>query len=40
LLTLDDISEVFQIYGAKLAGANHRSPPSNPLQAKPEGVDA
>lgn len=39
LLTLDDISEVFQIYGAKLAGTPHQ-PPSNSLQAKPEGVDA
>lgn len=40
LLTLDDISEVFQVYGAKLAGPGRLSPPSNPLQPKPEGVDA
>lgn len=39
LLTLDDISEVFQVYGAKLAGPGHLSP-SNPLQPKPEGIDA
>jgi len=39
LLTLDDISEVFQVYGAKLAGPGHLSS-SNPLQPKPEGIDA
>jgi Zn-dependent protease/predicted transcriptional regulator len=39
LLTLDDISEVFQIYGAKLAGPN-QSPATNAYYTKPGGVDA
>ncbi len=41
LLTLDDISEVFQIYGAKLQGPGQDTPPpSNALQTKPEVLDA
>lgn len=40
LLTLDDISEVFQIYGAKLAGPGQPPAAGNVLQPKPEGVDA
>lgn len=40
LLTLDDISEVFQVYGAKLAGPSQPPTAGNVLQPKPEGVDA
>jgi Zn-dependent protease/CBS domain-containing protein len=44
LLTIDDITEVFQVYGAKLAGANHNPPatgsPSNERGRQPEGLDA
>lgn len=41
LLTLDDISEVFQVYGAKLQGPGQDpQPPSNALQTKPEALDA
>lgn len=40
LLTLDDMSEVVQVYGAKMAGTDRRPPPSNSLPAKPEAVDA
>ena len=40
LLTLDDISEVFQVYGAKLAGPGQPPTAGNVLQPKPEGVDA
>lgn len=40
LLTLDDISEVFQVYGAKLAGPGRPPTASNPLQPKAEGMDA
>lgn len=39
LLTLDDISEVFQVYGAKLAGPGQPSTSSNQLQTKPGGLD-
>lgn len=39
LLTLDDISEVFQVYGAKLAGPDQPSSPENVLQSKPRGID-
>ncbi|MBX3014555.1 MAG: site-2 protease family protein [Caldilineaceae bacterium] len=39
LLTLDDISEVFQVYGAKLAGPSRPSTPNNVLQTKPGGSD-
>lgn len=40
LLTLDDISEVFQIYGAKLAGPGRPTDAGPMLAAKPEGLDA
>lgn len=40
LLTLDDISEVFQVYGAKLAGPGRPPTTANPLQPKAEGMDA
>ncbi len=41
LLTLDDISEVFQIYGAKMQGPGQDPPPlSNALQTKPGALDA
>lgn len=40
LLTLDDISEVFQVYGAKLAGPGRPPTAGNPLQPKAEGMDA
>ena len=40
LLTLDDISEVFQVYGAKLAGLGRAAATPPPSQPKPEGVDA
>ena len=39
LLTLDDITEVFQVYGAKLAGPG-RAATTTVYQPKPEGVDA
>ncbi len=39
LLTLDDITEVFQVYGAKLAGPG-RAAVTTVYQPKPEGVDA
>lgn len=39
LLTLDDITEVFQVYGAKLAGPG-RAAMTTVYQPKPEGVDA
>lgn len=39
LLTLDDISEVFQVYGAKLAGPSRPPTSGNVLQPKPEGLD-
>ncbi|MCE7984461.1 MAG: site-2 protease family protein [Caldilinea sp. CFX5] len=38
LLTLDDITEVFQVYGAKLAGPG-RAAVTTVYQPKPEGVD-
>ncbi len=40
LLTLDDISEVFQIYGARMQGPGQTPPPSNVVQSKPEALDA
>lgn len=40
LLTLDDISEVFQVYGAKLAGPGRPPTAGKPLQPKAEGMDA
>ena len=38
LLTLDDMTEVFQVYGAKLAGPG-RAAATTLYQPKPEGVD-
>lgn len=38
LVTLDDITEVFQVYGAKLAGPG-RAAATTVYQPKPEGVD-
>ena len=38
LLTLDDMTEVFQVYGAKLAGPG-RAAATTLSHPKPEGVD-
>lgn len=40
LLTLDDITEVFQVYGAKLAGPGRAAATTTVYHPKPEGVDA
>jgi CBS domain-containing protein len=39
LLTLDDISEVFQVYGAKLAGPGRPADANPMLATKPGGLD-
>ncbi|MEZ4868922.1 MAG: site-2 protease family protein [Caldilineaceae bacterium] len=40
LITLDDITEVFQVYGAKLESIGRSQPPGSALHPKPEGMDA
>ena len=40
LITIDDITEVFQVYSAKLAGTKSTPPGDGTWNARPEGVDA
>lgn len=40
LITIDDITEVFQVYGAKLAGAKGKPPGEGTWEAQPGGADA
>ncbi len=40
LITIDDITEVFQVYSAKLAGTKGTPPTDGTWDARPEGADA